>query len=67
MDSRYVYFLTDNDSCINEEFIAKTLVLYLLKLYLLFKLLPLACLVFEFTVLCCSGRCQLSRLVLTVT
>ena len=34
--------LTDNDSCTNEEPVAKTLVLYLLKLYLLFKLLSLA-------------------------
>ena len=38
----------------NEKLIAKTLVLYLLKLYLLFKLLLLAYLVFKFVVLCCS-------------
>ena len=51
----------------NEELIAKTRVLYLLKLYLLFKLLSLACLVFRFIVLCCFGGCQLSRPVSTVT
>ena len=51
----------------NEKLVAKTLVLYLLKLYLLFKLLSLACLVFKFVVLCCSGGCQLSFPVSTVT
>ena len=58
--------LTDNDSCINEELVVKTLVLYLLKLYLLFKLLSLACLVFKSVVLCCSGGHRLSCPVLTV-
>ena len=44
----------------------KTLVLYLSKLYLLFKLLSFACLVFEFIVLCCSGGHRLSCPVSTV-
>ena len=38
-------FLTDKDSCMNEKLMAKIFVLYLLKLYLLFKLLSLALLV----------------------
>ena len=50
----------------NEELVVKTHVLYLLKLYLLFKLLSLACLVFKFIVLCCFGGCQLSCPVSTV-
>ena len=50
----------------NEKLVAKTLVLYLLKLYLLFKLLLLACLVFKFVVLCCSGGHRLSCPVSTV-
>ena len=50
----------------NEKLVAKTLVLYLLKLYLLFKLLSLACLVFKFIVLCCSRGCRLSCPVSTV-
>ena len=50
----------------NEELIVKTHVLYLLKLYLLFKLLLLACLVLKFIVLCCFGGSRLSCPVSTV-
>ena len=50
----------------NEKLVVKTLILYLLKLYLLFKLLSLACLVFKFIVLCCCGGHRLGCPVSTV-